>query len=85
MEKRNIQSYEKTGNYHSSNGKIEIIDKYLFKTEISFSSDISDGTYIVDTLLLNNGEVIGSKRSFINVSKSGLGEKVFLCLLIKIV
>ena len=26
----------------------------------------------------NNEEVIGSKRSFINVSKSGLGEKVYL-------
>ena len=73
-----IQSMKKTGNYHSSHGKIEIIDQRLFKTEISFSSDISEGTYIVDTLLLNNGEVIGSKRSFINVSKSGLGEKVFL-------
>ena len=73
-----IQSMKKTGNYHSSYGKIEIIDNRLFKTEISFSSDISEGTYIVDTLLLNNEVVIGSKRSFINVSKSGLGEKVYL-------
>ena len=73
-----IQSMKKIGNYHSSNGKIEIIDQRLFKTKIPFSSDISEGTYIVDTLLLNNEEVIGSKRSFINVSKSGLGEKVYL-------
>ena len=33
---------------------------------------------MVDTLLLNNDSVIGFKRSFINVSKSGLGEKVYL-------
>ena len=73
-----IQSMKKIGNYNSSNGKIEIIDNRLFKTEISFPSDISEGTYIVDTLLLNKEKVIGSKRSFINVSKSGLGEKVYL-------
>ena len=73
-----IQSMKKIGNYNSSHGKIEIIDNRLFKTEISFPSDISEGTYIVDTLLLNEEKVVGSKRSFINVSKSGLGEKVYL-------
>ena len=66
------------GNYFSTSGKIEIIDDRLFKTEITFPSDIVEGIYIVDTLLLNNANVIGSKRSFINVSKSGIGEKVYL-------
>ena len=66
------------GNYHSQSGKIDIIDERLFKTEISFPSDITEGTYIVDTLLLKDQSVIGSKRSFINVSKSGFGEKVYL-------
>ena len=65
------------GNYFST-GHIEIIDDRLFKTEITFPSDIAEGIYIVDTLLLNNVSVIGSKRSFVNVSKSGIGEKVYL-------
>ena len=78
MERRNNRNYEKNGNYNSLRGEIEIIDQYLFKTDISFSSDISEGTYIVDTLLLKNEEIIGSKRSFINVSKSGLGEKIYM-------
>ncbi len=73
-----IDSMIKTERYHSKYGKIDIIDDRLFKTEFKFASDISEGTYIVDTLLLNNGLVIGSRRSFINVSKSGLGEKVYL-------
>ena len=73
-----IDSMKKMGNYFSINGKIDIIDDRLFKTEISFPSDITEGIYIVDTLLLKNGSVIGSKRSFINVSKSGIGEKVYL-------
>ena len=65
---------------HEKNGKLyfKIIDDRLFKTEISFPSDITEGKYIVDTLLLKNNNVIGSKRSFINVSKSGLGERVYL-------
>ena len=45
---------KKIGNYFSTSGKIEIIDDRLFKTEIAFPSDIAEGTYIVDTLLLNN-------------------------------
>ena len=73
-----IDSMKKKGNYFSKNGNIDIIDEHLFKTEISFPSDIAEGIYIVDTLLLKNDSVIGSKRSFINVSKSGLGEKVYL-------
>ena len=73
-----IETMKKMGNYNSLRGEIEIIDQYLFKTEISFSSDISEGKYIVDTLLLKNEEIIGSKRSFINVSKSGLGEKIYM-------
>ena len=73
-----IDSMKKTGNYFSINGEIDIIDERLFKTEISFPSDIVEGIYIVDTLLLNNVSVIGSKRSFVNVSKSGIGEKVYL-------
>ena len=73
-----IDSMKKKGNYFSKNGTIEIIDEHLFKTEISFPSDIAEGVYIVDTLLLKDDSVIGSKRSFINVSKSGLGEKVYL-------
>ena len=73
-----IESMKKMGNYFSTNGKIDIIDERLFKTDISFPSDITEGIYIVDTLLLKNNGVIGSKRSFINVSKSGVGEKVYL-------
>ena len=73
-----IDSMRKMGNYFSKNGNIDIIDEHLFKTEISFPSDIAEGVYIVDSLLLKNDSVIGSNRSFINVSKSGLGEKVYL-------
>ena len=41
-----------------------------------FGSDILEGQYIVDTLLLKSGNVVGARRSFINVSKSGLGAKI---------
>ena len=44
---------------------------------MSFSSGIIDGEYLVDTLLLENGNVIAARRSFINVSKSGAGEKIY--------
>ena len=72
-----IDSMVKLGRYTSKNGNINISKNKLFKTEFEFSSDILEGEYIVDTLLLKSGNVIGAKRSFINVSKSGVGEKIY--------
>ena len=72
-----IDTMIKLGRYTPEIGNIEITKGKLFKTEFNFSSDILEGEYIVDTLLLNSGNVIGAKRSFIDVSKSGVGEKIF--------
>ena len=72
-----IDTMVKLGRYNSENGSINISKSKLFKTEFNFSSDILEGEYIVDTLLYKSGNVIGAKRSFINVSKSGLGEKIY--------
>ena len=72
-----IDTMVELGRYNSENGSINISKSKLFKTEFNFSSDILEGEYIVDTLLYKSGNVIGAKRSFINVSKSGLGEKIY--------
>ena len=67
----------KLGRYTPEPGSINISNQRLFKTELNFSSEIIDGEYIVDTLLIKEGNVIAVKRSFINVSKYGLGEKIY--------
>ena len=71
-----IESMVKLGRYNLREENIKLSDEKLFKTEFNFSSDILEGEYIVDTLLLKSGNVLGVKRSFINVSKSGLGQKI---------
>ncbi len=71
-----VNTMVKQGRYSDKIGKIEISKNKLFKTELYFSSDILEGEYIVDTLLLKSGNVVGARRSFINVSKSGLGAKI---------
>ena len=63
--------------YFPGQGNIFISNNRLFKTELIFSSEIVDGEYLVDTLLLKDGNVIAAKRSFINVSKTGYGEKIY--------
>ena len=67
----------KLGRYTPEPGSINISNQRLFKTELNFSSEIIDGEYVVDTLLIKEGNVIAVKRSFINVSKYGLGEKIY--------
>ena len=67
----------KLGRYTSKQGSVYISNQKLFKTELNFSSEIIDGEYIVDTLLIKQGNVIAVKRSFINVSKHGFGEKIY--------
>ncbi len=63
--------------YNPKQGIIKLSDKRLFKTELNFSAELVDGEYLVDTLLLKSGNVIAARRSFINVSKSGYGEKIY--------
>ena len=72
-----LEAMIKLGRYNSKNGDIKISKNKLFKTEFNFSSDILEGEYVVDTLLIKDGNVIGAKRSFIDVSKSGMGEKIY--------
>ena len=72
-----IKSMIQAGRYNPKQGLIQISDKRLFKTELNFSAELVDGQYLVDTLLLKDGNVIAAKRSFINVSKSGYGEKIY--------
>ena len=63
--------------YNPKQGIIKLSDKRLFKTELNFSAELVDGEYLVDTLLLKDGSVLAARRSFINVSKSGYGEKIY--------
>ena len=72
-----IKSMIEAGRYNPEQGLIQISDKRLFKTELNFSAELVDGQYLVDTLLLNKGSVIAARRSFINVSKTGYGEKIY--------
>ena len=72
-----VKSMIKAGRYNPEQGLIQISDKRLFKTELNFSAELVDGQYLVDTLLLKNGAVIAARRSFINVSKTGYGEKIY--------
>ncbi len=72
-----IDNMVKSKRYIPEEGMIEISDKRLFKTELNFSGELVDGEYLVDTLLLKDGSVIAARRSFINVSKSGYGEKIY--------
>ena len=73
-----IKSMIKAGRYNPEQGLIQISDKRLFKTELNFSAELVDGQYLVDTLLLKKGAVIAARRSFINVSKTGYGEKIYI-------
>ena len=77
-----IKSMIEAGRYNPEQGLIQISDKRLFKTELNFSAELVDGQYLVDTLLLKDGAVIAARRSFINVSKTGYGEKFIKWLII---
>ena len=72
-----IKSMIEARRYNPEQGLIQISDKRLFKTELNFSAELVDGQYLVDTLLLKKGAVIAARRSFINVSKTGYGEKIY--------
>ena len=72
-----VKSMVEAERYNPKQGIIKLSDKRLFKTELNFSAELVEGEYLVDTLLLNEGNIIAARGSFINVSKSGYGEKIY--------
>ncbi len=65
------------GRYRILEGKVELTEETLFRTDIVLPSNLTEGEYKVRLFLLRNKHVIASQERIIGVRKEGLERWIF--------
>lgn len=63
--------------YTAETGKIDLVGKQLFRTDLWFPANVSVGDYLVDTYLITDGKIENKKTTQIEVHKVGVEAQVF--------
>ncbi len=72
-----IRLQMETGKYQEDKGNISLLANKLFRTELSFASNVPTGTYLVEVYLIRNNEVISAEIIPLSVSKIGIGAEIY--------
>ncbi len=71
-----INNLKKEDLYSKGTGKIDFLDETLFKVNLSFPKNISQGTYNVDLYFINEGNLESFQTIPIYVNQVGLSAKI---------
>jgi uncharacterized protein (TIGR02186 family) len=63
---------DEAGLYRLDQGKVELLEETLFRTDVILPANLTDGEYRVRIFLTRNGRVIDSQERVIGVRKDGL-------------
>lgn len=72
-----VRNKQRQGLYSINPDLIERRGRRLFRTKVYFPSNVPTGTYIVETLLLRDGEVISAQTTPLFINKLGVGAYLF--------
>ncbi|WP_259780452.1 TIGR02186 family protein [Aestuariispira ectoiniformans] len=72
-----VRNKQRQGLYSVTPDLIERRGRRLFRTKVYFPSNVPTGTYIVETLLLRDGEVISAQTTPLFINKLGVGAYLF--------
>lgn len=72
-----IRNKVRQGLYLAKPGPVTFLGNRLFRTRLYFPSNVPTGTYVVETLLVNQGVVQSAQTSPLLISKVGLGAAVY--------
>tara|TARA_Y100001970_G_C14229669_1_gene857821 strand:+ start:182 stop:862 length:681 start_codon:yes stop_codon:yes gene_type:complete len=64
-------------NLYSSNENSVIFNNKLFRSEINFPTNAPEGTYKINTYLVENSKIINSKENSIFITKVGIERKIY--------
>lgn len=58
-------------------GRVTFLGRRLFRTTVEFPANVPVGSYLVEVLLLRNGEVASAQTTPLIISKVGLGAEIY--------
>lgn len=72
-----VRNKIRVGHYTEEPGRVEWRGGRLFRTSVLIPANVPVGTYTVETLLVQGGEVVGAQTTPLFVNKEGFGAQVF--------
>lgn len=72
-----IRNKVNVGHYSAEPGLVERRGGRLFRSSILIPTNVPVGTYTIETLLIDDGRVIGAQATPLFVNKEGVGAQVF--------
>jgi uncharacterized protein (TIGR02186 family) len=72
-----VRTQQRAGLFPSSVGKIDFLGERLFRTTISFPSNVPTGNYLVEVFLVRDKDVVSGQTTPLVVSKVGIDASVF--------
>ncbi len=67
---------ERESLYRSELGVVEFIDERLFRTTIDLPAHVPTGDYVVEALLMVDGEVLSTRSAALNIEKAGFSADI---------
>lgn len=72
-----LRNKQREGVYQAEVGRVTFLGNRLFRTRVTFPSNVPTGTYTVTTLLVRSGAVVSAQATPLVVSKVGLGADIY--------
>jgi uncharacterized protein (TIGR02186 family) len=72
-----IRNLERQSLYYQGEGDIKVLGNRLFRTDVSFPSNVPTGKYEVTTYVFRQGNVVSAQTTPLFVSKIGVGAQVY--------
>ncbi len=72
-----LRNKERAGLFSADVGRVTFLGPRLFRARFQLPANVPTGTYTVETLLVQNGQVVAAQTTPMLVSKIGIGAEVF--------
>lgn len=72
-----VRNKQRLGLYAAERGHLDFRGNRLFRTQLWFPSNVTVGSYDIDTLLVRGGKVVETQTTQLNVHKVGIESKIF--------
>jgi uncharacterized protein (TIGR02186 family) len=72
-----VRNKQRQGLYDLGLGRVNFLGGRLFRADVLLPSNVPTGTYVVTVYLLRQGEVVSAQTTPLDVSKVGLGARIF--------
>lgn len=72
-----IRNKQRAGLYGTDIGRVNFLGGRLFRTNVFFPANVPTGSYLVEVLLVREGEIVSAQTTPLIVSKIGIGADIY--------